>query len=116
MSAERTLAQRYESEKQTLERNIRELRAKNEELETLAQTRARATIAALESKCASLEEALNLETNEQANSARAIRRLEKKLAERSAIADEIQRTCDNYKEEVKFYRTLNFLITSSFLD
>uniref|UniRef100_A0A914YEA6 Myosin heavy chain n=1 Tax=Panagrolaimus superbus TaxID=310955 RepID=A0A914YEA6_9BILA len=101
LSTERNLCQRYESEKQGLERVVRELRAKVEELETTAQTRSRATIAALEAKINGLEETLSHETADAQNAQRAVRRLEKKIQEKANLADEMQRSVDHFKEEIE---------------
>jgi myosin protein heavy chain len=101
LSSERNLCQRYEAEKQGLERVVRELRAKVEELETTAQTRSRATIAALEAKINGLEETLSHETADAQNAQRAVRRLEKKLQEKASLVDEMQRNIDHCKEEIE---------------
>uniref|UniRef100_A0A7E4W5I9 Myosin motor domain-containing protein n=1 Tax=Panagrellus redivivus TaxID=6233 RepID=A0A7E4W5I9_PANRE len=110
LSAERTLSQKLEMDKQSVDRINRELRSKIEELETTSQTRSRALITSLESKINSLEESLALETTECNNAHRTNRRLEKKLAERNAVVDDLQRQVDNFKDEIDKlntrYRTL----------
>ena len=69
---ERSVAQKLDGEKQTLERTNRELKGKIAELETSAQTRSRAQIAALEAKIQFLEEQYNAEAQERANMSRQV--------------------------------------------
>ncbi len=59
---ERAASQKAEADKQTLERQNKELKAKVAELEATAKTRSKAQLAALEAKIANLEEQLNAET------------------------------------------------------
>lgn len=72
LSVERSTAQKLETEKQAIERANRELKNKVSELETSAQTRARAQIAALEAKIQYLEEQYNAESQERANATRQV--------------------------------------------
>lgn len=69
---ERSLSQKLDTEKQTLERTNRELKSKVAELETSAQTRSRAQVAALEAKIQFLEEQYNAESQERANATRQV--------------------------------------------
>ena len=62
LAQERGQAQKLENSKMLLERQNKELRAKLQELETSQRAKAKATIAALESKIANLEEQLAAET------------------------------------------------------
>lgn len=59
---ERSVSQKAESDRQTLERQGKELKAKVAELEAAAKTRSKAQVAALEAKIQNLEEQLNGET------------------------------------------------------
>lgn len=61
LTAERSNAQKAENSKLALERANKELRAKLSELETQMKTRSKATIAALESKVANLNDQLDME-------------------------------------------------------
>ena len=62
LAQERGQVQKYENSKMLLERQNKELKAKLQELETSQRAKAKATIAALESKIANLEEQLAAET------------------------------------------------------
>ncbi|VDM76368.1 unnamed protein product [Strongylus vulgaris] len=79
LSMERSVAQKSEAERQGLERQNRELKAKIAELESTAQSRARAQIAALEAKIQYLEEQNSAESQERHNATRQYRRIEKRL-------------------------------------
>lgn len=60
LANERSSAQKQESSRLLLERQNKELKAKLAELETAQRTKTKATIAALESKIANLEEQLEV--------------------------------------------------------
>lgn len=60
LSSERSASQKIESSRLLLERQNKELKAKLTELETAQRTKTKATIAALESKIANLEEQLEV--------------------------------------------------------
>ena len=62
LTTERGQAQKMENSKMLLERQNKELRVKLNELETSQRAKAKATIQALESKIANLEEQLSGET------------------------------------------------------
>lgn len=62
LSLERSAGQKAEAERQSLERQNKDLRVKVAELETSAKTRAKAQIAALESKIGNLQEQLDTES------------------------------------------------------
>ena len=62
LAQERGQAQKMENSKMLLERQNKELRVKLNELETSQRAKAKATVAALESKIANLEEQLAAET------------------------------------------------------
>merc|ERR1712061_338128 len=79
LAQERGQAQKLENSKMLLERQNKELRAKLQELETSQRAKAKATIAALESKIANLEEQLAAETAERMAQAKINRKAEKKM-------------------------------------
>lgn len=60
LSSERSASQKIESSRLLLERQNKELKAKLTELETAQRTKTKATISALESKIANLEEQLEV--------------------------------------------------------
>lgn len=60
LANERSTSQKQESNRLLLERQNKELKAKLAELETAQRTKTKATIAALESKIANLEEQLEV--------------------------------------------------------
>lgn len=60
LANERSSAQKHESSRMLLERQNKELKAKLSELETAQRTKTKATITALESKIANLEEQLEV--------------------------------------------------------
>ena len=61
LASERSSTQKLESAKMMLERQNKEMKAKLQEMEQQMRTRSKATIAALESKIANLEEQLEAE-------------------------------------------------------
>lgn len=63
LANERSASQKHESGRLLLERQNKELKAKLTELETAQRTKTKATIAALESKIANLEEQLEVISN-----------------------------------------------------
>merc|ERR1712154_489973 len=82
-----------------LERQNKELRAKLQELETSQRAKAKATIAALESKIANLEEQLAAETAERMAQAKINRKAEKKMKENLLLLEDERRHADQYKEQ-----------------
>ena len=62
LSLEQSVTQKLETTLQQLERQNKDLKEKLSELEGNLRTRTKATIAALEGKCANLEEQLDVET------------------------------------------------------
>merc|ERR1712066_945592 len=79
LAQERGQAQKLENSKMLLERQNKELKAKLQELETSQRAKAKATIAALESKIANLKEQLSGETAERMAQAKINRKAEKKM-------------------------------------
>ncbi|GMT07362.1 hypothetical protein PENTCL1PPCAC_29536, partial [Pristionchus entomophagus] len=101
LSMERSLAQKMDAEKQALERQTRELKNKVVELETAAQSRARAQVAALEAKIQYLEEQNNLESQERLNASRQMRRLDKRLQDSTVQLEDERRNTEQHKEQAE---------------
>jgi len=101
LAQERGQAQKLENSKMLLERQNKELRVKLNELETSQRAKAKATIAALESKIANLEEQLAGETAERMTQAKANRKQEKKMKENLLMLDDERRHADQYKEQAE---------------
>uniref|UniRef100_A0A1I7YVJ0 Myosin_tail_1 domain-containing protein n=1 Tax=Steinernema glaseri TaxID=37863 RepID=A0A1I7YVJ0_9BILA len=101
LSTERSLSQKAEAEKQACERNNRELRNKIMELETNAQARAKAQIAALESRLQHCEDQYNSESAERATAARYARRMEKKCADVVAQLEEERKNAEDLKQQIE---------------
>lgn len=85
---------------QSVERELRELRALNAELESSIQSKWKKENDILNSKVAILEQQLNTEQVDRSNLQRNQRRLEKRLAEMNAQLEEERRTTNQFKEEV----------------
>ncbi|KAL3981567.1 Myosin-10 [Acanthocheilonema viteae] len=105
LSVERSTTQKLETEKQAMERANRELKNKVSELETSAQTRSRAQIAALEAKIQYLEEQYNAESQERANATRQYRRIEKRLADAILQLEDERRNTEQNKEQAEREKT-----------
>merc|ERR1712117_385305 len=78
-----------------------ELKAKLEEVENSNRAKAKAAIAALESKVSNLEEQLSAEAQERMLGAKSNRRLEKKIKELMMQLEDERRHADQYKEQVE---------------
>merc|ERR1711992_252461 len=101
LAQERGQAQKLENSKMLLERQNKELRAKLQELETSQRAKAKATIAALESKIANLEEQLAAETGERMAQAKMNRKQEKKMKENLLMLEDERRHADQYEEQAE---------------
>merc|ERR1712088_1298719 len=101
LAQERGQAQKLENSKMLLERQNKELRAKLQEVETSQRAKAKATIAALESKIAILEEQLAAETAERMAQAKINRKAEKKMKENLLMLEDERRHADQYKEQAE---------------
>ena len=84
-----------------LERQNKELKTKLNEVETSQRAKAKATIAALESKIANLEEQLATETAERMAQAKLNRNAEKKMKENLLMLEDERRHADQYKEQAE---------------
>merc|ERR1719312_1282982 len=99
LASERGNAQKMENSKMMLERQNKELKAKLEELENSNRAKAKAAIAALESKVSNLEEQLSAEAQERMLAAKGNRKLEKKIKELLMQLEDERRHADQYKEQ-----------------
>ncbi|KAH9489592.1 hypothetical protein Btru_037584 [Bulinus truncatus] len=100
LTSERTVSQKLENQRLALERQNKEMRDKLQELEGQNRARTKATIAALESKVANLEEQLDQEAKERASLARSNRKMEKRLKELMLQVEDERRSADQYKDQV----------------
>ncbi|CAB3399757.1 unnamed protein product [Caenorhabditis bovis] len=98
LSMERSQLQKTDAEKQSLERICREYKAKITELESGAQSRSRAQMAALEAKIQYLEDQLNTENQDRTAANRAARRLEKRLNDITQQLEDEKRANEQSKE------------------
>ncbi|XP_049817618.1 myosin heavy chain, non-muscle isoform X2 [Aethina tumida] len=101
LANERSASQKHESGRLLLERQNKELKAKLTELETAQRTKTKATIAALESKIANLEEQLEVEAKERLAQQKTNRKLDKKVKELVMQLEDERRHADQYKEQVE---------------
>jgi len=101
LASERGNCQKMENTKMMLERQNKELKAKLEEVENSNRAKAKAAIAALESKVSNLEEQLSAEAQERMLGAKSNRRLEKKIKELMMQLEDERRHADQYKEQVE---------------
>merc|ERR1712018_131880 len=99
LASERGNCQKMENTKMMLERQNKELKAKLEEVENNNRAKAKAAIAALESKVSNLEEQLSAEAQERMLGAKSNRRLEKKIKELMMQLEDERRHADQYKEQ-----------------
>merc|ERR1739844_895588 len=102
---ERGQVQKLENNRMLLERQNKELKTKLNEVETAQRAKAKATIAALESKIANLEEQLAAETAERMASAKVNRKAEKKMKENLLMLEDDRRHADQYKEQAEKVNT-----------
>merc|ERR1719232_2132813 len=104
LAAERGNAQKMENSKMMLERQNKELKVKLEEVENSNRAKAKAAIAALESKVGNLEEQLSAEAQERMLAAKANRKLEKKIKEQNEKTNgrmkAMRRQLDDAEEEI----------------
>ncbi|TRY69455.1 hypothetical protein TCAL_10194 [Tigriopus californicus] len=101
LAQERGQVQKLENSKMLLERQNKEIKAKLSELEGSQRAKAKATIAALESKIANLEEQLGAETGERMAQAKLNRKQDKKLKETLLMLEDERRHADQYKEQAE---------------
>ncbi|XP_058602225.1 myosin-10 isoform X8 [Onychostoma macrolepis] len=100
LSGERTLAQKSESARETLERQNKELKTRLSEMEGAVKGKHRLSVAALEAKIESVEEQLEQERQERAMANKLVRKTEKKLKEVLIQVDDERRHADQYREQL----------------
>ncbi|XP_006261644.2 myosin-11 isoform X1 [Alligator mississippiensis] len=99
LMAERATSQKNESARQQMERQNKELKAKLQEMEGNVKSKFKATVAALESKIASLEEQLEQEGREKQAAAKALRQKDKKLKDVLLQVEDERKQAEQYKEQ-----------------
>uniref|UniRef100_A0A671NXT0 Myosin-10-like n=1 Tax=Sinocyclocheilus anshuiensis TaxID=1608454 RepID=A0A671NXT0_9TELE len=100
LSGERTLAQKSESARETLERQNKELKTHLNEMEGAVKGKHRLSVAALEAKIESMEEQLEQERQERAIASKLVRKTEKKLKEVLIQVEDERRHADQYREQL----------------
>ncbi|RXN24563.1 myosin-10-like isoform X6 [Labeo rohita] len=100
LSGERTLAQKSESARETLERQNKELKTRLSEMEGTVKGKHRLSVAALEAKIESMEEQLEQERQERAVANKLVRKTEKKLKEVLIQVEDERRHADQYREQL----------------
>uniref|UniRef100_A0A672P0E3 Myosin-10-like n=1 Tax=Sinocyclocheilus grahami TaxID=75366 RepID=A0A672P0E3_SINGR len=100
ISGERTLAQKSESARETLERQNKELKTRLSEMEGAVKGKHRLSVAALEAKIESVEEQLEQERQERAMANKLVRKTEKKLKEVLIQVEDERRHADQYREQL----------------
>ncbi|XP_074639301.1 uncharacterized protein LOC141897583 [Acropora palmata] len=101
LASERLEFQRMESAKLTLEKQNKDLKAKNQELEGQARLKTMKRIEALESKISALQDQLDMSAKDQAVMAKTNRKLERKCKEGMQQVEEERRHADQYKEQME---------------
>ncbi|CAN9510557.1 unnamed protein product [Ophioblennius macclurei] len=99
LSSERSTSQRLEGARAQLDRQNKELKLKQQELEGTIKSKYKSTIATLEAKIAQLEEQLDVESKERQQASRLVRRTEKKLKEVLLQVDDERRNTEQYKDQ-----------------
>ncbi|XP_029992668.1 myosin-9-like isoform X1 [Sphaeramia orbicularis] len=100
LAAERSTSQRLEGTRSQLDRQNKELKLKQQELEGTIKSKYKSSIATLEAKIAQLEEQLDMESKERQQASRLARRAEKKLKETLLQVDDERRNTEQYKDQV----------------
>ncbi|XP_073782075.1 uncharacterized protein myh14 isoform X10 [Danio rerio] len=100
LSGERTLAQKSESARETLERQNKELKTRLSEMEGAVKGKHRLSVAALEAKIESMEEQVEQERQERAMANKLVRKTEKKLKEVLMQVEDERRHADQYREQL----------------
>ncbi|KAK7147744.1 hypothetical protein R3I94_010310 [Phoxinus phoxinus] len=100
LSGERTLAQKSESARESLERHNKELKTRLTEMEGTVKGKHRLSVAALEAKIESMEEQMEQERQERAIANKLVRKTEKKLKEVLMQVEDERRHADQYREQL----------------
>ncbi|MEE6511888.1 hypothetical protein FKM82_018741 [Ascaphus truei] len=101
LNAERSHAQKNDNARQQMERQNKELKTKLQEMEGTVKSKFKASITALETKIAQLEEQLDTETKERQNASKQVRRTEKKLKDILMQVDDERRNSEQYKDQAE---------------
>ncbi|KAM4584658.1 myosin-9-like [Odontesthes bonariensis] len=99
VAAERSNSQRLEGARSQLDRQNKELKLKQQELEVTIKSKYKSSITSLEAKILLLEEQLDTESKERQQASRLVRRTEKKLKETLLQVDDERRNTDQYKDQ-----------------
>ncbi|XP_065898509.1 myosin-9-like [Dysidea avara] len=83
----------------TLERQVKDLRSKVEELEASGGRRLKAQVSNLEAKISSLEDQLETISRDKQQTQRTLRRQDKKIKEYLTTIEDERRTAEQYKEQ-----------------
>ncbi|KAG7336017.1 hypothetical protein KOW79_000710 [Hemibagrus wyckioides] len=100
LAGERTLVQKSDGARESLERQNKELKTRLTELEGAVRGKHRLSVAALESKIESMEEQLEQERQERALANKLVRKTEKKLKEVVMQVEDERRHADQYREQL----------------
>ncbi|XP_053090908.1 myosin-10 isoform X2 [Pangasianodon hypophthalmus] len=100
LAGERTLVQKSEGARESLERQNKELKTRLTELEGAVRGKHRLSVAALESKIENMEEQLEQERQERAMANKLVRKTEKKLKEVVMQVEDERRHADQYREQL----------------
>ncbi|XP_037392941.1 myosin-10 isoform X2 [Pygocentrus nattereri] len=100
LAGERTLAQKSEGARESLERQNKELKTRLTELEGAVRGKHRLSVAALESKIEAMEEQMEQERQERAMANKLVRKTEKKLKEVVLQVEDERRHADQYREQL----------------
>ncbi|XP_061105897.1 myosin-10 [Conger conger] len=101
LGGERTLAQKSEGARESLDRQNKELKARLAELEGAMKGKHRLSVAALEAKIEAMEEQLEQERQERGIANKLVRKTEKKLKEVVMQAEDERRHADQYREQLE---------------
>ncbi|KAM7008903.1 myosin-9-like [Tautogolabrus adspersus] len=101
LSSERSTSQRVEGARSQLDRQNKELKLKLQELEGTIKSKYKSSITILESKIATLEDQLDIESKERQQSSRLARRTEKKLKEVLLQVEDERRNTEQFKDQAE---------------
>ncbi|PIO71967.1 hypothetical protein TELCIR_06117 [Teladorsagia circumcincta] len=98
LTMERSMCERADADKVTLERTVRELKSQLQEAESAAATRVRSQLATAEARAQMLEQQLQAEEQEKARVCRQARRLETRIMEMNVQFEEERRQIEQHRE------------------
>ncbi|XP_062848553.1 myosin-10 [Trichomycterus rosablanca] len=100
LTGERTLVQKNEGARESLERQNKELKSRLTELEAAVRGKHRMSVAALEAKIENMEEQLEQERQERTLATKLVRKTEKKLKEVVLQVEDERRHADQYRDQL----------------